>query len=99
MKNLNYLLLLLVFFTNLTQAQSSFTVNGLCIAAPRTTQLDEFVAFIDNEIAPAGINTLILRVDFNYAYESRPELRDKNPLTKEQVKKLVAVCKKNQIHI
>ena len=99
MKNLNYLLLLLVFFTNLTQAQSSFTVNGLCIAAPNTTQLDEFVSFIDQEIAPAGINTLILRVDFNYAYESRPELRDKNPLTKEQVKKLVAVCKKNQIQL
>ena len=99
MKKLLYALLLLVFFGISTQAQSSFTVNGLCIAAPRTAQLDEFVAFIDNEIAPAGINTLILRVDFNYAYESRPELSDKNPLTKEQVKQLVAVCKKNQIKL
>jgi len=45
------------------------------------------------------INTLILRVDFNYAYESRPELRDKNPLTKEQVQQLVAVCKKHDIDL
>ncbi|MDN3642889.1 family 20 glycosylhydrolase [Lutimonas halocynthiae] len=99
MKKLLYALLLLVLFSISTQAQSSFTVNGLCIAAPRTAQLDEFVAFIDNEIAPAGINTLILRVDFNYAYASRPELSDKNPLTKEQVKKLVAVCKKHEIDL
>jgi hypothetical protein len=99
MKKLKYFLLLLVFFSIPTQAQSSFTVNGLCIAAPGTAQLDEFVAFIDHEIAPAGINTLILRVDFNYAYQSRPELSDKNPLTKEQVKQLVAVCKKNQIKL
>jgi len=99
MKKIKYSLLLLVFFSISSQAQSSFAVNGLCIAAPATGQLDEFVEFIDNEIAPAGINTLILRVDFNYAYESRPELRDKNPLTKEQVKQLVAVCKKNQIKL
>jgi len=98
MKKLLYSLLLLVLGIS-TQAQSSFTVNGLCIAAPRTAQLDEFVAFIDNEIAPAGINTLILRVDFNYAYASRPELQGKNPLTKEQVKKLVAVCKKHEIDL
>jgi len=99
MKKIVYALLLLLFFAIPGQAQSEFTVNGLCIAAPRTAQLDEFVTFIDQEIAPAGINTLILRVDFNYAYESRPELSEKNPLTKEQVKQLVAVCKKNQIKL
>ena len=99
MKNTIHFLILLVLVTIQVQAQNSFKVNGLCIAAPSSTQLDEFVEFIDNEIAPSGINTLILRVDFNYTYESRPELRGENPLTKEQVKKLVAVCKKNQIEL
>ena len=45
------------------------------------------------------MNTLILRVDYNYAYEKHPELRDDNPLTKEDVKKLVAACRKNNIRL
>ncbi len=99
MKNLFYSLLLGFTFISSSLAQNSFEVNGLCIAAPRSAQLNEFVQFIDTEIAPAGINTLILRVDFNYAYESRPELSEKNPLTKEQVKQLVAICKKHDIQL
>lgn len=99
MKKITYSLFLLIFFALPSIAQNSFQVNGLCIAAPNTGQVDEFVEFIESELAPAGINTLILRVDFNYAYESRPELKGKNPLTKEQVKQLVAVCKKNEIDL
>lgn len=99
MKTLSMTFLLILTCNMTAHAQDIFTVNGLCIAAPKTNDVDEFVTFIDNEIAPAGINTLILRVDFNYAYESRPELRDDTYLTKEQVKRLVAVCKKHDIDL
>lgn len=99
MKKFFYPFLVLFIFILPLQAQSVFNVNGLCIAAPKTSHLDEFVEFVNKELAPAGINTLILRVDFNYAYESRPELRDENPLSKEQVKQLVTVCKKNGIEL
>lgn len=38
---------------------------------------NEFIKFIDEELGPRSVNTLIfLRVDFNYEYESHPELRD-----------------------
>lgn len=97
MRKIIYLLVL--FFTGTSFGQSVFSVNGFCIAAPAKEKVDEFVGFIEKELAPGGINTLILRVDFNYAYESRPELRDDNPLTKEDVKKIVAVCKKNNINL
>ena len=40
-----------------------------------------------------------MRVDYNYAYESHPELRDDNPLTREDVKKIVAACKKGHIRV
>ncbi len=93
----------LLFFTIVigmnSVAQQVFEVNGLCVAAPNAERLEEFVEFIDNTLAPAGMNTLILRIDYHYSYESRPELQDKNPLTKVQVKKLVAVCKKNNINL
>jgi hypothetical protein len=80
-------------------AQGTLEVNGLCIAAPSHDNAEEFVSFVDEFIAPLGINTLILRVDFNYNYTSRPELRDDNPLTQAQVKAIVAVCRENGIRL
>lgn len=74
-------------------------IRGLSIAAPSNEQFDLFLKFIEEELAPAHFNLLILRVDWNYAYESHPELRDPNPLTKTDVKKIVTVCKKNGIQI
>ena len=74
-------------------------VRGLAIAAPSVQGLDLFLKFIENELAPAHFNLLILRVDWNYAYESHPELRDTNPLSKADIKKMVDMCKKHNIKI
>jgi hypothetical protein len=74
-------------------------VRGFCIAAPQSKDLDAFIKFIDEELASRSVNTLILRVDYNYQYESHPELRDSSALSKIEVKKLVAVCRKNKIQI
>jgi hypothetical protein len=78
---------------------SIMPVRGFCIAAPQADELDRFIKFIDEELAPRSVNTLILRVDFNYRYESHPELRDSGALSKNEVKKLVEVCRKNNISI
>lgn len=74
-------------------------VRGFCIAAPRPAQLERFVKFIDTELAPRGVNTLILRVDYNFQFQSHPELQDSNALSQEDVKKLVSVCRKDNIHL
>ena len=78
---------------------SLFPVRGLSISAPKSEDFDEFVKFIDTELPPRNINTLILIVDYNYQYKSHPELADSGALSKKEVKKLVAVCKKNNIRI
>ncbi|MDC6363673.1 MULTISPECIES: family 20 glycosylhydrolase [Flavobacteriaceae] len=92
-------LLILLLATTLGFGQSSFAVKGFCIAAPSKDKVNDFVKFIEDELAPGGINTIILRVDYKYAYESRPELRDENPLSKEDVKKMVAASKKHNISL
>jgi hypothetical protein len=74
-------------------------VRGFCIAAPRPRDLDSFIAFINHELRPRHVNTLILRVDYNYQYETHPELRDASALSREDVKKLVAACKSDEIRI
>jgi len=85
--------------TSENQTASSLPVRGLAIAAPSVRGIDTFLKFVEEELAPANFNLLILRVDWNYAYESHPELRDANPLTKSDVKKIVDVCKKHSIRL
>ncbi len=74
-------------------------IRGLCIASPEVDGVDRFVKFIDEVLGPKKVNTLILRVDYNYQYESHPELRDSIALSKNDVKKLVDVCEKHQINL
>ena len=91
------LLLIAVFGSSvLTRSQNTvpdngpvLPVRGFCIAAPGSKDLDAFIKFIGEELAPRSVNTLILRVDFNYQYVSHPELSDSSALSKQEVQKLV----------
>ncbi len=74
-------------------------VRGFAIAAPTPRELDAFIAFVNTELAPRQVNTLILRVDYNFQFESHPELKDPNGLSKEDVKRLTTACKTRQIRI
>ncbi|MCF8226903.1 MAG: family 20 glycosylhydrolase [Bacteroidales bacterium] len=74
-------------------------VRGFCIAAPSPDMVNKFIDFMEEELAPRRVNTLILRVDYNYEYESHPELVSENPLSEKDVKKLVKTAKKHQIRI
>jgi hypothetical protein len=78
---------------------SILPVRGLAIAAPSVQGLPLFLKFIEEELAPAHFNLLILRVDWNYDYAGHPELKDPNPLTLSDVRKITAVCKKYGIRI
>ncbi|HEY3860245.1 MAG TPA: family 20 glycosylhydrolase [Verrucomicrobiae bacterium] len=74
-------------------------VRGFCISAPRPSEVDRFVKFIGQELAPRGVNTLILRVDYDYQFKSHPELSEGGALSLEDVKKMVAECRKDHIHL
>lgn len=82
-----------------TKTDSLLPLRGFCISAPQPKEVDSFVYFINTELAPRRVNTLILRVDYNYQYKSRPELAEKNGLSVSEVKKIVNACKKNSIRI
>lgn len=82
-------------------------VRGFCIALPAYDKVDQFVSFVEKELVPRKVNTLILRIDYNYRYKSHPELvaiskrandtTQSVALTTEEMKKIVRVCKKNKI--
>ncbi len=74
-------------------------VRAFAIALPTTQGLDSFNSFINKELATRNVNTLILRVDYNYQYKSHPELVDGDALSTEQIKTIVAACKQNNIRV
>ena len=78
---------------------SIMPVRGLCIAAPQASHVDEFVSFIEKELVSRHLNLLILRVDYNYQYETHPELSDSFALSRVDVGKIVKICKKNHIRL
>ena len=78
----------LTFFLSHAQPLDSILpVRGFSIAAPTSKLVDSFVMFINDELAPRKVNTLILRVDYNYQYKSRPELAHTGALSLPEVKK------------
>jgi len=97
-----FLFLLFLIQVEVSAQQSLDTllpVRGFAIAAPKPSEVDRFIKFINEELAPKGINTLVLRVDYNYQYETYPQLRDSIALSKADVKKMVDACAKKKIRI
>lgn len=100
MKQLLVLLLFILPTGPFGKAQDDpLPVRGFCIAAPSSNRLDEFIKFIEEELVPQNVNTLVLRIDYNYQFERHPELIDTDALSKIEVKKLVAVCQKHFIRL
>lgn len=79
--------------------EDALPVRGFCIAAPLPDGVDAFIDFIEQELVPASINTLVVRVDYNFEYQSHPELRDDVALSEKQVKKIVKACRRAGIRV
>ncbi len=64
-----------------------FQVRGFCINSPGPADLDRFIKFIDEELAPRGVNTLLLLGDYNYQFQSYPQMADSASAFKTGCKK------------
>src|SRR6266446_10948772 len=80
-------------------ADRSLPVRGFCIPSPSANRVDEFIKFIAEELAPRSVNVLILRVDYSFQFLSRPEMADNRGLSKEEARRIAAVCSQHQIRI
>lgn len=92
-------LFILSFFTFISKGQAPYPVRGLCVGAPSVENVEQFANFIESDLAPAGLNVLVLRIDYRYKYKTHPELIGNNPYAKSDVKKLVKVCRENNIRL
>jgi hypothetical protein len=51
------------------------------------------------KLASMGINTLIIEVNYNFAYTSHPELRAENPITQDHAHSLASICQENGVRL
>jgi N-acetyl-beta-hexosaminidase len=91
---------ILVYSVCAAQMEDSLmNIRGFCIEAPQPENLQQFISFMENDLAPNGINTLVLRVDYNYEYKTYPNLRNEEVLSHRDVKKLVRTARQNNIRL
>ncbi len=91
------LALVLVTVTTMTHAEAPY--RGLAIAAPPPAAVDRFVTFMEQELAPRGVDLLVLRVDHDFEFQSHPELRSDNPLSLAQVRRIAEAARRHDIRV
>ncbi len=74
-------------------------IRGFAIGAPSPDRVADFVDFINRELAPNNVNTLVLRVDYNFQYRTHPELRDEDALSRKDIRKIVKACRRGSIRL
>jgi hypothetical protein len=78
---------------------ATLPIRGFAIGVPSPDRVDDFVDFIETVLAPNNVNTLLLRVDFNYRFKSHPELRDDHALSRSDARKIVKACRRGGIRV
>lgn len=74
--------------------------RALHLFAPWHNEMPLFKRTITEKLAPMGINTIVIEVNYKYAYEFHPELREPgDSLTRDDVKELVELCRKHDIRL
>ena len=69
--------------------------TGIVLTAPLSNEVDDTVRLIDEYLVPRGFNMIVLQVRYRYQFKKHPEVWGYDPLSYEDVKKLLAVCKKH----
>jgi hypothetical protein len=72
---------------------------GMHLSAPGPRGVELLKQAITQELAPMGVNVIVLEVNYRFEYQSHPELRGRRPMTKEQARDLGRHCKEHGIRL
>ena len=73
--------------------------KGIVLTAPLSKEVDDVVEFIDRYLAPNGCNLIVMQMRYRYQFRLHPECQGYDPLSYDDVKKLVAVCRRHGIRL
>ncbi len=83
---------------NAQPIHQSQLIRGFCISVPTHSEMNNFIKYI-NTLGATGVNTLILRVDYNFAFAKHPELQHLDVFQKSDAELVYQSCKKQGIKI
>ncbi|WP_222539094.1 family 20 glycosylhydrolase [Pedobacter polysacchareus] len=70
-----------------------FPVRALLLSTPDPEDVPMFCDFITDVLPKEGVNTLVLRINYKYQFETHPELAGHNALSKKNLQKILKACK------
>jgi hypothetical protein len=74
-------------------------IRALLLSVPSADDLSLFCKFVREALPKEGVNTLVLRIEYQYQFEGRPELAGAGALSKTQMKEIVRACKDTGIKL
>lgn len=76
-----------------------FPVKGFSINSPNVSEVDAFCDFVEKELAPMGVNLLLLRINYQFNFQSVGKMSASLGFPLSSVRKLEKVCKRNRIRL
>ncbi len=73
--------------------------KGIVLTAPLSGEIDDVVKFIEEYLAPRGFNMIVMQVRYRYQFKRHPEVWGYDPLSLDDVKKLLSACKRSNIKL
>lgn len=75
--------------------------KGIVLTAPQPykNELPDVADFIEKILAPSGVNLIVLQTRYRYRFQRHPECVGFDPLSLDDVKYLLNVCRRNGIRL
>jgi hypothetical protein len=73
--------------------------RGVHLMLPPASKLALLKRAIAEALAPMGINVIVLEVDYNFAWETHPDLRGGSAISKAQAQDLTKLCRAHSIRL
>lgn len=84
---------------NNIEKETLLPIKGFSINSPTVSEIDSFCKFVEEELAPLGVNLLLLRINYQFDFRSVDKMEASWGFPLSSVQKLEAVCEKNHIQL
>ena len=74
-------------------AWNNLPIRALLLSAPEPRGVSLLCKFIRDALPKENVNTLVLRIEYQYQFQSHPELAGDGALSKSDIKQIVRACK------
>lgn len=88
-----------VNFIDACDIVAGFKVRAIQVGVPDENNIDIFERFIEEMLAPLGINHILLCLDYRFKFKTHPDITDEPATSYEIAKRVSSVCHRNSIKV